>query len=258
MGEYMIIYIDLIIILNFIIDFLILLCIDLLLKRNAKLIKIIIASLLGSISTLMLFYIKSNIILLTYKLLTSIIMILVAFQYKSFKYFKDNIFYLYMISIILGGSIYLLSNQITLSNHAIIFKDNGLKINIILILILIPLILYKYYKKTKNYQIEYSNYYPINIYYDDIVLSGTAFLDTGNNLKDPIFNRPIILVNQELITKKIKTFYIPYKVINNDGILPVFKPKKVEINKKTIKKVLIGLSDVNINGIKIILNKEII
>lgn len=41
-------------------------------------------------------------------------------------------------------------------------------------------------------------------------------------------------------------------------MLKVFKPDKVIINDKSTKKVLIGLSDVNLNGIKIILNTEVI
>ena len=41
-------------------------------------------------------------------------------------------------------------------------------------------------------------------------------------------------------------------------LLEVFYPQKILVNNKKTKKALIGLSDVNINGIKIILNKEIL
>lgn len=254
----MIIYIDLIILINFIIDGLLLISVDILLKRNTKLKRIIIASLLGSFSILLLFTIKSSLVLLLLKLVVSIIMVIISFGYKSFKYFKDNLFWLYIISIILGGSIYLVSDQISLTNNGLVFSKNGFKINLIMIIIITPIILFKYLKNIKTFKNTYSNYYDVDIYYMGEKVSDTGFLDTGNKLIDPFFGTPVILVNKDLIKKKANTFFIPYHVLNNEGILEVFKPDKVVINKKITKKVLIGLSDVSLNGVKIILNMEVI
>lgn len=253
----MTIYIDIILIINFIIDLLLLLSVSFLLKRRASLTRIIISSSIGSLSTLLLFVIHNNFLLLIYKLLISIIMIIITFKYNNFHYFKDNLIYLYIISIILGGTIYLINNQISSINNGLIFTSNNLKINLFLLIIITPIIIYKYLKTTKNYQITYSNYYDIDIYYNDLCIKGTAFLDTGNNLKDPYFKRPIILINKELINEPVKTFLVPYSVVNNQkGLLEVFSPKKIIVNNKKCKKTLLGLSDININGIKIILNKE--
>ena len=257
-GEVMIIYIDLVILINFIIDTLLLISVDLLLKRKTKFRRIIIASLLGSLSTIMLFLFDSNIILLLFKLIISILMVIIAFKYQSFKYFKDNLFWLYIISIILGGSIYLLNDQIALVNNGLAFSKNGFKINIILLIIITPIILYKYLQYQKSFKNTYSNYYDVDIYYMGEKVSATGFLDTGNKLIDPYFGRPIILVNKELIKQDVNTFFVPYHVINNQGLLEVFKPEKITVNKKTTKKVLIGLADVSLNGVKIILNTEVI
>ncbi len=255
----MTIYIDIILLINFIIDLLLLLSVSFLLKRRASITRIIISSSIGSLSTLLLFVIHNNFLLLIYKLLISIIMIIITFKYNNFHYFKDNLIYLYIISIILGGTIYLINNQISSINNGLIFTSNNLKINLFLLIIITPIIIYKYLITTKNYQITYSNYYDIDIYYNDLCIKGTAFLDTGNNLKDPYFKRPIILINKELINEPVKTFLVPYSVVNNQkGLLEVFSPKKIIINNKKCKKTLLGLSDVNINGIKIILNKEVL
>ncbi len=255
----MTIYIDIILLINFIIDLLLLLSVSFLLKRRASITRIIISSSIGSLSTLLLFVIHNNFLLLIYKLLISIIMIIITFKYNNFHYFKDNLIYLYIISIILGGTIYLINNQISSINNGLIFTSNNLKINLFLLIIITPIIIYKYLITTKNYQITYSNYYDIDIYYNDLCIKGTAFLDTGNNLKDPYFKRPIILINKELINEPVKTFLVPYSVVNNQkGLLEVFSPKKIIINNKKCKKTLLGLSDININGIKIILNKEVL
>ncbi|MDD2409104.1 MAG: sigma-E processing peptidase SpoIIGA [Bacilli bacterium] len=253
-----IIYIDLVILINFIIDLLLLISVDLLLKRKAKFKRIIIASILGSISTLLLFYINNNFMLLIFKLFISILMVIIAFKYETFNYFKDNIIWLYILGIILGGTIFLLNNQIALVNNGLVFSESGFKINIIILCIISPIIIYKYLQYQKSYQNIYSETYDVDIYYKGIKITGTGFLDTGNKIKDPYFGRPIILINKDLIKKEVNTFLVPYNSVGYKGMLKVFKPDKVKINEKITKKVLIGLADVNLNGIKIVLNTEVV
>ena len=254
----MIIYVDLVIILNFIIDCLLLIGVSLLLKRKAKLKRLILAALFGSISTLLLFYLHSNLLLLLYKFIISVIMVITAFGYVNFHYFKDNLFWLYVIAIILGGTIYLLNDQIALTNQGIVFSASGFKINILMLLLIGPLIIYKYIKFQRTLANNYSNYYDVNIYYKGLLISEPGFLDTGNKLVDPYFQRPIILVNKDLVNIPVKSFFVPYKVMGGKGLLEVFKPEKLVINQELKHRVLVGLSDVNLNGFKIILNTEAI
>lgn len=242
----MVIYIDLYCLLNFFIDLLLLLGLDSLLKRNGKFKRIILGSIVGSLFCLFLFYIKNNILLIILKIIISILMILISFGYKSFKYFRDNFIWLYIISIVLGGSLYLVSNS---------FKE--FKINIIILVILSPLIIYKYIKENKKLKIEYSSYMNVGIYYNDLVINEVGFLDTGNSLRDPFFNRPIIICDKSLFKDNIKTFLVPYRTIDNNSLLEVFKPKKVLIEGKRVN-ALVGLSKVDIDGVKILLNKEIL
>ena len=140
----MVIYVDLIIIFNFLIDLLLLIGVSVILKRKPNIVRIIIASIFGSLSTILLFYINNNLLLLTYKFITSIIMVNISFKYQNFNYFKDNLVYLYILSIILGGTIYLLNDTVTLSNKGYIFENNGLKINLYLLLLISPIIIIRY------------------------------------------------------------------------------------------------------------------
>jgi len=254
----LVVYLDLLILLNFIIDSLLLISVDVLLKRRTKFYRIMLAALIGSLSILLLFYINGTTGLLAYKIITSIIMVMIAFKYENFYHFKENLFWLYIISIILGGGIYLLNNQITLTNNALIFNSLGFTVNILLIIIIGPIIIYQYITYQKKLTIQTSNLYDVDIHYNGRILSGIGFLDTGNKLKDPFFQRPIILVNKELIKIPVKTFLVPYKVLNDEGLLEVFKPEKILVDGKVSKRVLIGLSDINLNGVKIILNTEAI
>ena len=130
----MTIYIDVVLILNFVIDMLLIIGVDMLLKRHTKFRKIIISSLIGSLSTLLLFVIKGSLWMFMYKLVISVFLVIIAFGYKGFDYFKENLFWLYIISIILGGSLYLLNDTITLESNGLVFSKGTIGYNVLLYL----------------------------------------------------------------------------------------------------------------------------
>ena len=249
----MTIYIDLVIFINFLIDFNLLLALNILLKRRKKIKNILIGSFLGSLSIFILFVPLNSFTLFIFKIVVSILMILVTFGYKNFDTFKDNLTYLYVLSIILGGGLYLINNQLNYKNSGLTFITNDYSINLILILILTPTLLFLYIKEMKKIKLNYSKYYQIDIVFDSGLIKLTAFLDTGNKLVCPITKKPIILVEKKII-------YVPYSSLNNHNLLKCIKPKYIIIENKKIKNVLIGLSEekFQIPGINCILNERVI
>lgn len=257
------IYIDLIIFINIFFDFLLLLTVSLILRRNVRIIKIIYGSIVGGISILFLFL---NIDLLTLNLLKiviSILMVLSTFGYRNIKYTFKNLSFLYLTSIVLGGALYFLNVQFSYKNTGIIFYHNGFSINFIVILISTPLLLFFYIKELKNMKINYSKYHKVIIYFkSNKYIRLTGYLDTGNNLIDPYKNRPIILIEHNKIKNYIlndKEILVPYKGINNEGILRCIKISKIIVDGKTIKNVLVGILDNNIyiDGVDCILNNKL-
>ena len=257
----MTIYIDLVLFINFAIDFNLLLALNILLKRRKKIKRIFLGAIFGSLSIFLLFFNLNSLILFLLKTIISILMILITFGYKNFDTFKDNLIYLYVLSIILGGGLYLINNQLEYKNSGLIFISKDYSINLTLILILTPTLLYLYLKEIKKIKLNYSKYYQVDIVLDSGILNLTAFLDTGNKLVCPITKKPIILIEKELLnTIPNKIIYIPYSSLNNHNLLKCIKPKYIIINNKKIKKVLIGLSEekFNIPGINCILNERIL
>ncbi len=257
----MIIYLDLIFFLNFFFDSILLLIVNIVLKRNMSLKRIFLGALVGSLSIFLLFIKISSLSLFLFKIIISIIMILVTFGYKDKKYTINNIGYLYIVSIILGGFLYFLNLEFSYKNEGLIFYNNGLSINFIVLIVSSPIILYLYIKQNRKLKLNYSNYYKTEIYLNNRVIEVNGYLDTGNNLKDPYFNKPIILLEKEMLKgiKIDKFIIVPYKSLNNNGILKCVKVEKVVINGKESNKVLVGLSNFkfNMDGIKCILNNEL-
>lgn len=184
------------------------------------------------------------------ELITIILMITIAFKYKNIRYFLTNMLYTYILSILLGGLIYLFNSKVTLNIY--------LNYLVIIILSIEVMTLYiKEYKKIKN---TYNNYYKVDIYFKDKEkISLIGFLDTGNNLYDPYKKRPIILVDKKY-QKEDKFILVPYHTINGEGLLKCIKPEKVYIEKigyKTNLLVAFSSSPSTINGVEVLLHKDL-
>ena len=146
----MTVYIDGVLFLNFAFDFLLLITTALALKRKIKLFNIILGGFIGSLSTLVLFFNINSIELFLIKIYLSIIMNLVAFYYKDFKYTVINIVTFYLVSVLLGGFLYMLNIEFSYKHQGLIFYNNGLSINVLFLLIISPIVLYIYIKSIKE------------------------------------------------------------------------------------------------------------
>lgn len=243
------IYIDVVFFLNFYFDFILLFTTNYILKRRVKIFKLLLGSFLGSLSTFFLFLTISSLELFIYKIILSILMILTTFDYKTIKYTIKNIIYLYVISIFLGGFLYVINNQLSYKQKGLIFINNNLSINIYLIIFITPLIIYLYIKQIKDQKLNYNNYYKISIYINNHIINATSYLDTGNKLVDPYTHKPVILLNnKDPVFNTLNPIYIPFNTIKESGLIKGYKVDKVEIEGiGDIKSVLVGLIDNNIN-----------
>jgi len=259
-GDYMKIYLDLVMILNFVIDFILLLTVSLILKRNVSITRIMLGAFLGGISILFLFFNMNNIILFLLKVLISIFMTLITFKYINLKYTLINLLYLYMSSIILGGFLYLLNIQFSYKQIGIIFINNGLSINFIFLLITSPIILYIYIKQTKNLRYNYSNYYNIEIINKNKKYKYTAYMDSGNVLIDNLTKKSVILIDKRKLLFDIKEFrLIPYIGVNGSNMIKVIKIDKLLFNNKEYINVLLGIMDnISLDGVDVILNRKLL
>ena len=231
--------------LDYIFDFIILLSTSLILKRNIKFYRILFGALIGSITILELFIPMNKLELIMYKFFISILMIIFTFNFNNIRYFFKNLYYMYLISIILGGFITFINNNFN-------------KLNIFIYILLSITLIYIYIKNIKELKTNYNKYYKVDIYYDNKIIKLNAFLDTGNKLIDPYKKWPVILVKEKYI-KCDKYLYIPFNTISSKGLLKCIKIDKIYIeNIGYRKKLFVGLTNnINIDGIDCILNEKL-
>lgn len=243
----MIIYVDLLLVINYVFDFSILLVVDLLLRRNMPIKRILLGALVGEISMISIFISLGKYIII-FKLILGLLMIIISFGYKDFKYTFYNLIYLYLISIILGGLLYYVYEE---------FKINTNNFYYLIVLSLGLVFLFIYYKLNIRLKTNYQNMYKVYIKYGDYEINSVGYLDSGNKLTG--YNlEPVILVEKSyIVLNKLKLFPIYYEALNHKGIVYCFKPNKVIINGKEYK-AIIGISNesFNMDGCNILLNSR--
>ena len=240
-------YIDLFFIFNVIMDYIIIMSTNILLKRRTNHIRMILSSLIGGISSLVLFTSLNKIVI---EIVSIVIMVLISFGYKGIRYLINNILYMYILSTLLGGIIYLFNIKVS----------NSMFLTYLIIIVISIEIMILYIKENKKMRSIYNNYYKVDIYFKDRKkLSLIGFVDTGNNLYDPYKKRPVIIVHNKYI-KEDKYILVPYHTINGNGLLKCIKPDIIFIDGIGYKgNVLIGFSD-SFNfgdGVDVILHKDI-
>ena len=240
-------YIDLFFIFNVIMDYIIIMSTSILLKRRTSYIRMILSSLLGGISSLVLFTSLNKIVI---EIVSIVIMVLISFGYKGIRYLIKNILYMYILSTLLGGIIYLFNIKVS----------NSMFLTYLIIIIISIEVMILYIKENKKMRSIYNNYYKVDIYFKDREkLSLIGFVDTGNNLYDPYKKRPVIIVPNKYI-KEDKYILVPYHTINGNGLLKCIKPDIIFIDGIGYKgNVLVGFSD-SFNfgdGVDVILHKDI-
>lgn len=254
LGDTMTVYVDLVFFINFIMDFYILSGVKFILKKKTKFVRIIFGSLIGSLSLLILFFDISMLVLNIFKIIISILMIYVTFGKKKILY---NLFYLYVVSIIVGGSLYLINDTFGYGVNGFLFINNGYSINLVVLLVISPVVISFYVLEFIKYRKMINTIYSVVIKFRNYEVCLDGFLDTGNKLVDPYFRRPIVLVNRKCLRIRDSNYiYVPFNSLNNNGLLKCIMCEYILVNNKKYRNILIGVSD-NLN-IDCILNERLI
>ncbi len=258
------VYIEYLLMENIIINFIILYVTKRITRTKTSKFRLFISALVGSIYTIIVFFPSLAFMgKFLIKFSISILMIILAFNPERFQQFIKQISTFYMVSFIFAGAtigIFYIINNNSYSprfsfenfNELLSFLIIGIGIAIILILYIL-----KFYQKRMNKE----NYLtPIAIGLKDKEVNLVALIDTGNSLKEPISQKPVIIVEysalETILPQSIRNIYInngevdlstigkimeeigddmrlrliPFKSIGNDsGILIGFKPDIIKI-----------------------------
>ncbi|WP_071395418.1 sigma-E processing peptidase SpoIIGA [Bacillus tuaregi] len=271
----MAVYLDIIWLLNFLFDSLLLYLTALVLKRDFRYWRILAGGMIGSVIILL-----SITPLNTYsghpivKLLFSVVMILTVFGYRRFKYFISGLMTFYLATFLVGGSLmgihYFIQFDLDLSSSVFMASIKGFGDPISWLFVVLGFPLAWQFSKRNMDRIEVAKIQHNQKVLVEIVLGGesyrfTGLVDSGNQLYDPISKMPVMFVSVkkiiEVLPKELKEIaieseevilgskplapewenrlrVIPYKVLGQEHqLILALKPEQMVItqNGETIQ-----------------------
>ena len=220
----MTIYLDLIFIENVLMNYIILFATQIILKAQTKhpQIRLLISSIIGSIYAIIVYLnvltIYSSIFA---KIILSIVMVYIAFGAKNIKQMLKQLLIFYLTSFIFGGCtfalIYFIKPENVKINNGVFVGIYPIKVALIAgtIAFVITQIAFKINKSKLSLKNQYIN---IEIFYKEKRVEVTALIDSGNLVKDPISNMPIIIVEKEKLRELISAEFLEYieKILGGD------------------------------------------
>ena len=255
------IYLDYVFFINFLFDLILLYSISIILKRNASLKRILLASLFGGLSTFLLFLPVLHFIYFFLKIISALIMLIIAFKFKDVKYTTLNLIYLMIMSVIVGGTLYLINIEFGYEQVGMIFFTNGKSINSLILFLFALVVTFIYIKVIVKEQTNQKTRYKVDVFSNKEILHLNGYLDTGNNLYDPYFNKPVLIANSNIKLSSEKIIFVPFKTLNSKGVLKCYQVDKIYIETTGyIYNVLIAVSSdkFHLPGVDIILHIDII
>lgn len=257
------VYIDVLLLVNFVMNSIILLLTAWAAGISYKVWRILIAAGLGGVYVVsgvwpQLIYFHSA----PFKLLISLLLVLLAFGARSIRINLLLVGIFYIVSFIMGGAVvgwlyfwqnssYLQSNYMKLTAISLDSLVKGTVVGVLLVLVVMRRIMSRMSRKL--------NFYQITIAYADRQVDLVSMLDTGNCLYTVLGRKPVVLVERSkiemLLSESVVCFLnlyeaeawmtnldkcqdhdwlervqiIPYKAVGHNNMLLGFRPDKVTV-----------------------------
>lgn len=228
-----VIYVDVLLVVNFFITFLLLLITQKLAKENSKISRIVLASFAGAAYSLVILFDELDFaVSLLGKLAAACLIVLIAFRRSGFKNFvKTTAIFFFVnfvfVGIMVGLWMIFKPSGIVINNSTVYFdvSASALLVSAFIAYVISAVIIRIYNNKTAKNEL-----YNITVYYDGRKYSFFAFADSGNNLREPFSDFPVIVADENLFKDVKCSRIIPVSTVNGEGILKAFKPEKVVIS----------------------------
>ena len=210
----MTIYIDVVFLENLVMNSIILIASGIILKKKLKWIRILLASSLGAVYTIIgyisVLEIYSNLVL---KVILSILIIYIAFNPQTVKQLWKDVLIFYLTSFVFGGVafalIYVVKPQDILMKNGLFLGTYPLK-TVLLAAIVAFIIIIAAFAIVKTKFGKKDMFCDVEVELNNKKIKTRAMIDTGNLLKEPITNTPVIVLEHTLLYE-----CVPKEILDN-------------------------------------------
>lgn len=214
------------------------------------------------------------------KIILSFVMVAITFWPEKVKDFIKLTLFFYLVSFIFGGTVfglyYFLNTEGGMTSNGI-FSISGFPIKTLMVSIIFAyIVIWICWDIVKSKAINENIMIPISIEFEKQKVMIHALIDTGNSLRDPISNNPVMVVEfeaiKDILPEEIKSIFadreetnlnlvveqisktawanrfrlIPFNSLGKEnGMLIGFRPDRVQIElkneKKDFEEVIVGI-----------------
>ena len=259
----MVIYIDVLLFVNVIVNYAILMTAEKLLKQDVRLYRMILGAVIGALFSLTIFIRSdSRMLLLILRIVITGIVTLIVFGWRSpIEYLRSYLCNTAVSVIYCGG--YILFYQVFKPPNMVIVNDIlYLQVNplwltaLTAIIYILVLVIYKLFSERIKSTVVILRF---TIHGRDYSCVGKV--DTGSNLREPFSSAPVIIVDTAVFDTAREGLIrvIPYSTVNGSSYLSAVKADRVNIDKKPIgDTVYIASGQIHNPNYQAIINSEII
>lgn len=209
------VYADVILVENLIMNYLILWSTARLTRYNYSRTKLAIASVIGAVYALLSYFPQySYLFSFLMKILFSILIVIIAYTPQYFHLLLKLLGIFYIVSFIFGGAafgLFYFINGLSLTSNGISFIED-FPLKILTASIILAYIAIKYSWDYVQHRIKRERLIiRVELFFDGRSLSLDALVDTGNSLKDPLTNAPVVITEysmmKELLPEEIRRIF---------------------------------------------------
>lgn len=254
------VYVDVLIILNTLVNYFLLLAVRKITRADTSRWRIALGSLVGGVSSMLIFLENLGVIMTLFKLLTALLMTVITFGIKPVKSLFKKLFWLFAISFVFGGlmfAVYIFfDTDILIYTNGIIYFD--IDVTFLVVCSVFSYIVITVITKFTDKKAPKSKEYYVTVQQNGKSISCKALMDTGNNLREPFSSLPVVMAEKEIFNQFIipdeKLRLIPVSTVSGDSLVKAFRPDSLQIGEFLTDKVYIGESAMPMDEYKIILN----
>ena len=268
----LIVYADVLIFLNLIVNYFLLCATCKILNCNVKTLRIILSALLGGISSLYIFLPKLNIFTETLlKTATCSAMVLICFGFKNVKSFLKATGVLFLVTASYGGimfALWLMFNPkgMVINNSVVYFNISPL---ILIICSVTAYLLFNILIPIFAQVSKFARHCSITVFANNKSIRLNAIIDTGNSIEDIFSNSQIIIADKEKVNFLFETLdnnnsryrLLPCSTVSGNDVLEGFRcDSAVILNNNTqtvLQKPILAISKTKLNdGYNAIINPK--
>lgn len=247
-----IIYLDVLVVLNCLIDYLLLSLTARLSHSPLRRLRAVLGAVIGGLAACRILLPLSPTASFLFHVVTAVLLVTVAFRPDGLRRTLRRIAVFYVVSALLSGAVtalwYLTDSDVIVSAGGVVYWSvSPLWLAVCTVAVYGGI---RLYERLTSRDVPAAREYTVTVEDEHGDCTCRALYDTGLHLREPFSGEPVIVVHRSLLAQPPNTRLrmVPYRTVGGDGLLPAFRPRRVTLHKlgtppRDISGVYVALSD---------------